>query len=169
MTHSLISAYRRLHQKGLFPGYSIESYVPRIAEIIRSTGALSLLDYGSGEGKQYTIKRVHDAWGGLLPTLYDPAVPGLDKRPVGKFDGVLCTDVLEHVPEHELEGVIADLIRYARMWCFISVCCRPAKPNKDLWLGKNAHVTLHDQTWWFERLGSQWPESGLELYLSFTP
>jgi hypothetical protein len=166
---SLIPDYRELHRQGKFPGYSIVPYVPRISEIVIATGAQTLLDYGSGEGKQYHIARVHDAWGGIMPTLYDPAVPGLDTRPVGKFDAVISTDVLEHVPRQELRAVIADIYRYARLWCFITVCCRPAKPNKKLLDGRNVHVTVQPKAWWLRRLITQAPRAGPALFMDFTP
>ena len=61
----------------------------------------------------------------------------------GQFDAVVCTDVLEHVPIEELDGVIADLVGYARLWCFISVCCRRAQAgHKRLPGGRNVHVTI---------------------------
>ena len=68
-----------------------------------------------------------------MPTLYDPAVQGIDVKPEGQFDGVMCTDVLEHIPEDELDTVIADLAGYAKQWAFIAVCCRPAKKTFPRW------------------------------------
>jgi hypothetical protein len=168
LAHSLIPAYRGLHAQGKFPGYSIEPYVPRIAELIRSTEPTSLLDYGCGEGKQYTLRRVHDAWGGMMPTLYDPGVPRLDSRPTGQFDATISTDVLEHVPEAELDAVIADIAEYTRIWAFISVCCRPAKSNKWLPGGRNVHVTVKPKAWWVDRLVNQWPDRA-NLFIDFTP
>ena len=168
LRHSLIPAYRELHAQGKFPGYSIEPYVPRIAELIAATEARSILDYGAGEGKQYTVRRVHDAWGGQMPTLYDPGVPGLDERPTGQFDCVVCTDVLEHVPEAELDAVIADIADYTRRGAFISVCCRPAKWNKWLPGRKNVHVTVKPRAWWVDRLVNQWPDRAT-LIIDFTP
>lgn len=167
MNHSLIPAYRTLHAAGRFPGFSIESYVERIAELVRESGAQSLLDYGCGAGKQYTEKRWHEAWG-IMPTLYDPAVPLFHVKPIGQFDGVITTDVLEHVPEDELAGVISDLVRLSRLWCFVSVCCRPAKPNKNLPDGRNAHVTIRPRAWWLERLFAAF-DGHAEVNVAFTP
>ena len=165
--HSLIPAYRELHAKGKFPGYSIRPYLAQITEIVMASGAKTLLDYGSGAGKQYSEECWHVLWN-IMPTLYDPAVVEFDRRPVSQFDGVICTDVLEHIPEDELEGVIADLVGYARLWCFISVCCRPAKPNKDLPDGRNAHVTIRPEEWWLEKLSAAFGGRA-KLHLEFTP
>lgn len=167
--HSLIPAYRELHAAGKFPGFSVERYVPQIAGLVRHTAAKSILDYGCGEGRQYTDRRWHDAWG-IMPSLYDPAVLGFDVLPLGKFDGVICSDVLEHVPEDELDGVLAELRGYAKLWCFISVCCRPAKPNKNLpGGGQNAHVTIRRPEWWRQRLSERWGLPMPTFILEFTP
>ena len=104
-----------------------------------------------------------------MPTLYDPAVPEFAAPLFGQFDGVICTDVLEHVPEDELPDVIGDLVRLSRMWCFVSVCCRPARPNKNLPGGRNAHVTIRPQEWWLERLLEAFQGSAAEVIVAFTP
>lgn len=164
---SLISVYEALHAKGKFPGYSIEPYIPKIGQLILESGARTLLDYGCGGAEQYTKKRWHEPWL-IMPTLYDPAVLAFRAKPAGRFDGVICTDVLEHVPIAELAGVVADLVGYARMWCFISVCCRPARRNKNLPDGRNAHVTLRPEEWWRNTLGAAF-DGHAKLHLEFTP
>ena len=161
--HSLIPAYQSLHREGKFPGYSMCAYIPQITELVMASGAKNLLDYGCGAGKQYTEECYHVFWG-ILPTLYDPGVPELSKIPAGRFDGVICTDCLEHVPEEELDDVIADLAAYSRLWCFVSVCCRKSKK----WLpdGRNAHVTIMPHEWWRGKLEAA---LGARLHLEFTP
>ena len=165
--HSLIPVYIKMHERGLFPGYSIRQYLGQITEIVMASGAKTLLDYGAGGGKQYTEECYHVLWN-IMPTLYDPAVREFSKRPNGQFDGVICTDVLEHVPITELDAVIADLVDYSRLWCFVSVCCRRAKPNKNLPDGRNAHVTVRPQKWWHEKMDAAF-EGRAQLHLEFTP
>ena len=150
--HSLIPDYRRLHAKGKFPGFSIRPYLLPITELVMQSGARTLLDYGSGQGAVHrgVFGTFYGAFGQYC---YDPAVKAFDQRR-RQFDGVLCIDVLEHIPEHELDEVIADLVGYARMWAFISVCCRPAKGTKRLLDGANVHVTVKEPGWWLEKLGA---------------
>ena len=87
---SLIPAYRRMHERGLFPGYTLEPHVSRITKLVGSSGAKTLLDYGCGQGFQYSKKHWHEAWG-IMPTLYDPAVKEFSAKPKGQFDGVICS------------------------------------------------------------------------------
>ena len=109
----------------------------------------------------------HEAWG-IMPALYDPAVPEFAEMPTDPCDGVICTDVLEHVPENELDAVIGDLVRLAQLWCFVSVCCRAARPNKNLPDGRNAHVTIRPQAWWADKLMKAF-DGHAALVLNFTP
>ncbi len=118
---------------------------------MRCHGARSLLDYGCGQGQQYDRYELHKWWGVPCPRLYDPAVPRFAARPQGTYDGVICSDVLEHVPEDELNGVLADCFGVARSFVFFSICCRPAR--KSLPNGLNCHVTIETPAWWTRRLG----------------
>ena len=165
---SLFPAYCELHLRGRFPGLTVLAYADQIAHLVGNSGAQSLLDYGSGAGRQYVDRKIHETWSGILPTCFDPAVPLFHVKPTGQFDGVICTDVLEHIPEDELPDVIADLVGYARLWCFISTCTRPAKANKDIPGVGNAHVTIRPPEWWQEMLSPAF-EGRAELHMEFTP
>jgi 2-polyprenyl-3-methyl-5-hydroxy-6-metoxy-1,4-benzoquinol methylase len=161
----LIEEYRRMHAARLYPGTSILPWGPSIGHLVRRSGAVTLLDYGCGAGEQYTVHKLHKRWG-VRPVLYDPAVCGLDRKPESRFDGVICTDVLEHVPEDDLLAVVADLAGFARHWCFVTVCCRPAK--KSFADGTNVHVTIRPFGWWQKRLGAFFAGSGARLVLRET-
>lgn len=147
----LLNEYRKLHEQGKFPGMSLLPFVPEIAELVVEFKARRLLDYGCGMGRQYTRERAHVVWGVGMPTLYDPAVAQFSVKPVGRFQGVICTDVLEHVPESELDAVVREIAGHAKLWAFISVCCRPSKHIRfeD---GRNVHVTVKPFAWWQEYL-----------------
>ena len=87
---------------------------------------------------------------GILPTLYDPAVDEFSAKPRGKFDGVICTDVAEHVPEDEVDVFLSDVFSHARKFVFITICTRPAK--KLLPDGRNCHLTVKPATWWLRTI-----------------
>ncbi len=84
------------------------------------------------------------------PALYDPAVARYAAMPPGSYDGVICSDVLEHVPRDELDDVLADCFGAARKFVFFSICCRAA--HKSLPNGMNCHVTIEKPAWWTRRL-----------------
>lgn len=115
---------------------------------------LRLLDYGSGKGYQYLSHRVHEAWGGILPYCYDPGVAQLNARPTRKFDGIICTDVMEHIDKEDIFDVLGDIMSLviddSAGFVYFHICCRPAwKHFKD---GSNLHKTVEPEAWWEERL-----------------
>jgi len=148
---SLIGQYRQMHAHGmLFPGRSLLRVAWHVYDAVQRHGARTLLDYGCGQGQQYDRYNVHEWWGVPRPALYDPAVARFAVRPQGSFDGVICTDVLEHVPRGELDAVLGHCFGSARKFVFFSICCRAAK--KSLPNGMNCHVTIEEPAWWARRL-----------------
>lgn len=90
--------YTRMHRAKAdrFKGLSIMPHVDSIGLLIQETSSRTLLDFGCGKGAQYFEHRIHDVWHVPMPTLYDIGVPALSRLPPGPFDGVICTDVMEH-------------------------------------------------------------------------
>lgn len=149
-------AYSRLHENAkYFPGYSIDPYVAQIAELVALVKPLRLLDYGCGKGFQYLVHRVHEKWGGLLPYCYDVGVRQLSAHPEGKFDGIICTDMMEHIEEGDVDAVLADIFNLLREgsvgFVFFSICCLPAR-KKVLPDGRNVHLTVRPPEWWDARI-----------------
>ena len=163
----LQAMYRRMHQKGeeflgvpaekTFPGFSLDAQLSRIKALIARSGADTLLDYGCGKGQQYEPRPLTDdagvVWPGAIDYLdigelvcYDPCYEPYNKLPEGKFDGVICTDVLEHCPEQDLPWIIGELFGYATRFVFANVACYPA--HKRLPNGENAHCTIQPVDWW---------------------
>lgn len=163
----LSDLYRRMHLEGekflnippdrTFPGESLPAQAARIKRLVASTDSLSILDYGSGKGKQYDPRNVRlpdgssaasiqDYWDVDYVRCYDPSYPPLSKLPAGKFDGVISTDVLEHCPEEDMPWIVEELFDYAEKFVFASVTCCPAR--KRLPNGENAHCTVKPAEWW---------------------
>lgn len=150
--------YGLLHESSKrFPGYAILPFVDDIRHIVADHFPSELLDYGSGKGYQYLAKKVHlgwgVAWGALLPTCYDPGVRELSQKPNRRFPGVICTDVMEHIDEEDLNEVLQEIASYVdhqadEPFVFFSVTCGPAGPHKKLSDGRNVHLTVKPPEWW---------------------
>jgi len=174
MTESLIPLYVSMAAEGIhFPGFAILKHVDEIKQLIKKFAVQRVLDYGCGRGDQYRAPhRIHRAWGlqWWHIRLYDPAFPTHDERPHGKFDLVVCSDVLEHIPEDQVDDVIGELFMFAGKAVWASVCSRPAKKNftdSDV----NLHVTLHPVLWWEKKFAEVRSSMGLEtpFFLVETP
>lgn len=158
---SLIPDYRELAKvaDGNFQGLSILNHVVSIRKLLTETESHTMLDFGCGRGEAY--KSPHKLYKQLgLPrhavTLYDPAFMPTSALPTGKYDLVVASDVLEHIPEHEIDEFVARLFGYAKKAVWASVCCRPAK--KTFPDGRNLHVTVKPFDWWVEVFKRQDPE-----------
>lgn len=164
---ALQAQYRTMHEKGeeflqiapenTFPGASLLPQAPRIKRLIDLTDSVTILDYGSGKGRQYEPQLIEDGKGGQWDSIadywdvepvvcYDPCYPPFSKLPSGKFDGVISTDVLEHCPEEDIPWIAGEIFSYAKRFVFANVACYPAR--KRLPSGENAHCTIRPVEWW---------------------
>ncbi len=164
---ALIEQYRQLHTEGAtaqglspeetFPGQSLPEHAPAIRELMVDTQASSLIDYGCGKGLQYErqdlvlpggciASSIASYWGDPEIVLYDPGYPPLSRRPSEPTDGVICTDVLEHCPEEDMEWIVDDLFSLAKRFVFANIASYPAA--KTLPSGENAHCTVREPQWW---------------------
>jgi hypothetical protein len=163
----LTALYRTMHVEGeqflnlpaaeTFSGQSLLPQAKRIKRLIEATGAMSILDYGSGKGLQYDLRDVElpggvvvssvaDYWDVDYVHCYDPAYPPFSKLPDTRFDGVISTDVLEHCPEEDIPWIIQEIFDFADRFVFALVACYPA--SKRLPTGENAHCTIRPPEWW---------------------
>ena len=82
-----------------------------------------------------------------MPTLYDIGVPEISRKPEGSFDGVICTDVMEHIEEGDIDEVLHYIINTADKFVFFHIACRPSK-RKRLPDGRDVHLTVKPPHWW---------------------
>lgn len=168
----LIEQYRLMHEHGethlgippeqTFAGHSLPEQAPHIKRLIRRTESKTILDYGSGKGKQYDLQRVTDHedgiehpdirsyWGVSEIRCYDPGYEPFGELPGGTYDGVICTDVLEHCPEDDISWILDELFGFAGKFVYANVACFPAR--KRLPSGGNAHCTVKPVKWWEEQI-----------------
>lgn len=147
--------YSRLHEQypKYFAGWTIKRYVDDIAKAVAAHEAKTLLDYGCGKGYQYLVRRVHERWGNILPTCYDVGVRQLAERPEGIFDGVICTDMLEHIEETDVPRILDDLLHYAGKFMVLGISCRPEQNDvKKLSDGRGVHICVREPSWWSSRI-----------------
>ncbi len=160
-------AYGQMHKNPkAFPGFSIKWAVKEISERVKKTKSKTLLDYGCGKGKQYSERRVHDQWGGIMPRLYDVGVPEFSRKPEGPYDGVICVDVMEHIEEADVERVLTEVIGYAKKFVIFHIACRPSK-RKKLPDGRDVHVTVRKPDWWRRKIKKIHNPHGAEIGMKF--
>lgn len=150
----LAKEYKAMHDKKNFSGSSLEPYLPEIKQLIKEYGCQSLLDYGCGKARYHKQPLVTNT------TLYDPYFEPYSKLPTGTFDMVICTDVLEHVPEKEVPNIVADLINYTDKVLFLAISTKPAK--KKFSNGENVHLTVWPPKKW-DRLIDAFISDGIKI------
>ena len=147
----VIAQYRAMHQsEKMFRGMSVKGHTEAISDLVAKHKPESMLDYGSGKGRQYDELNLHERWGGLRPTCYDPGYEPLAKKPDGKFDGVICTDVAEHIPEGNVAAFLADVVGYANKFAFFCIFTEAAR--KYLPDGRNVPRTVRPAARWIAQI-----------------
>lgn len=140
--------YRKTHEAhpDYFAGYSIMEYVFDIGQLIKFSNITTVIDYGCGKARAWKQYNLRQLWKLQEVQLYDPGVTEYALKPHTARDLVICTDVMEHVPEHLVDEVLADICRLANKAVFLNISTRPA--SKRLVDGSNAHATVKPAVWW---------------------
>ncbi len=140
-----LDQYREIHATREWGNTSVKN-LRFLRPEIRLLDPGSILDYGCGQsgflealgfGERVRLLR------------YDPAIPDFATAPSEKADLLINIDVLEHVPESDLDDVLTHMASLCRD-ALIVVDTKPAGltlPN-----GQNAHCTLRPHAWWQEKL-----------------
>ncbi len=152
----LIEQYQQMHDTPeMFAGYQIKKHFKIVADLASKTGASEILDYGSGKAINYqtipgepedTPWRQSDALPGLRIRCYDPGHAPFADIGEGSYDGVISTDVVEHLSPSDVPWVIDEMFLHASGFVMIVAACYPA--IKNLPDGRNAHTTQQPPYWW---------------------
>uniref|UniRef100_A0A6M3KVP1 Putative methyltransferase n=1 Tax=viral metagenome TaxID=1070528 RepID=A0A6M3KVP1_9ZZZZ len=67
-----------------------------------------------------------------------------------KFDLVISTDMLEHIPCHAIPGVFKEMKRVCAHDFIFQICCTPAKESMPD--GSEPHLCVKDQIWWLNKI-----------------
>ena len=159
----LIKIYADMHNNGTdwnnaedtYDGRSLKYFFKPIKQIIDLTKSQSLIDFGCGKAKFYfnkiiinetEYKNVIEYWKIQDYYLYDPGVNNFSIYPNKKMDGVICTDVVEHIPPEDVIDFIGDIFKFAKKFVFIVIACYPA--GKKLPDGRNVHLSIKKPGEW---------------------
>lgn len=143
---SNIEQYKILHkQKGY--GKSSEKLYNDILPLVKEINPSSILDYGCGQSDLVGMF-------GCMGIKYDPAIEEYSKYIPYKVDLVICIDVLEHIPDEDLEETLLKIKVHSEKVIF-DIGTQLAKhtlPNGD-----NAHCTVKSIDWWINKLKETFP------------
>tara|TARA_B100000686_G_scaffold347110_1_gene435117 strand:+ start:46 stop:711 length:666 start_codon:yes stop_codon:yes gene_type:complete len=166
-----IKIYKKIHKEGqllingskklpenTYDGKSTIGLAKIIKNIIQQNNFKSLLDYGCGKAYYYfnefiihneRITSLQDYWNVNI-NLYEPCIEKFSDLPKSVSDLSICIDVLEHIPESDIDWVLEEISNYTSELMFL--CIANFKAKALLTNGENAHINIHDSKWWFYKL-----------------
>lgn len=149
----LIEHYVKAHKNQTFSkGTALLKHIPEIARLSKLLDCKTAMDYGCGKAWFWNIPH----WKAILDDqvqsvkLYDPAIPEYSLVPEGRYDMVICTDVLEHVHPDQSDDFLKTLFLYTRRVLFINVSTKPARKTFDD--GTNLHINLRSRSQWDKKI-----------------
>ncbi|MFT4561789.1 MAG: hypothetical protein ACI9BW_001531 [Gammaproteobacteria bacterium] len=167
--NNMVAQYRVLHEQGeielglgakeTFDGHSLAKHDASVGKLVATTGAQTILDYGCGKALAYSPwpgeapasrLKARAAWPDVKICCYDPGYAPYAAPYSGRFDGVISTDVLEHIPEEDIGWVLNELFSAADKFVYVVAACYLAR--KMLPNGQNAHCTVMPPSWWSGQL-----------------
>lgn len=142
---SKVGLYRELHASQKYgTGSMSEGFKKKLlATLPPIKDGENVIDFGCGQSQD--AKKL---WPQAKVTRYDPAISGIDKMPKTEHCAGLCFEVMEHIPEDEVIGILSQMKSLARIWA-ITVHTGPAA--QKLATGENAHCTQRPVEWWMQK------------------
>ncbi len=182
--YKIIEKYKLFHKNGIknmsgsdtFLGYSLTKWIIKIKEIIKKNNSNSLIDFGCGKAFLYNnkfkigdgeFKNLSDYWEVENIYLYDPGVEEFSTYPKKKYDGVICTDVIEHIPESDVINFIDKLFKISNKFVFFVIATIPASKYFDD--GTNIHLSLKTENEWdkiFLDFETKYPEIDQHIFFN---
>lgn len=146
----LIEQYRLLHKRKKYGAYSTDQF-HYILPWLETINPNTILDYGCGQS--LLVDQLAKALN-ASPKRYDPAISKYAVPPSEPIDCVINTDVLEHIPERDIDQFLTAIAEVSGH-VFFNISSVPAVnllPN-----GENAHCTVENNGWWRDRLKAFFP------------
>jgi len=149
MTPEYLTLLEEKHATDASWGNTSGRYLETVESLLETFNCQTVLDYGCGKGVLLTALR-----DGITAIGYDPAIPKFSRKPEMVFDMAICTDVMEHVEEEFVAGVLSDVKQYAGKVAYFMIACYPAQHT--LSDGRNTHVTIKPPEWWIAQIEDAW-------------
>lgn len=162
MPDRILDRYKALHKGwGLYlrhgevmvPGPELwdgNCFVRKLSRLLKFVAvgkeSFSVLDYGCGKANY--APKLHDFYSGRIKQwyLYDPGYEPYEKPPTGKFDYIVCADVMEHVEDAEMTlEQMAPFLHHHGIALFSISGYPDSRTFED---GLNMHVTLKSFEEW---------------------
>ena len=153
-----------INEKSVFDGGGIQLIYDELEYELDKRGSGTVLDFGSGTGVHWTkkvripgqreLQTASEFFGPRLRGFYryDPAHPEYCIKPIGKFDIIMCTEVLEHIPTDELPELLTEMKSYLTDDGVVILTIPKGLSNNAFPDGKNLHITLMETKEWNELL-----------------
>lgn len=142
MNKKMINQYKLLYELKPTYGASSKKLFDKILTIVNEYKPKSMLDYGCGKSPLAVM--LFDAT--HIPCYkYDPVFEEYCIIPINKVDLVICTDVLQHIPESELDENLKEISNLGNL-CYYKIKCtdHPTRfPN-----GEPTNCTIYNKYWW---------------------
>ena len=119
-----------------------------LRSLMENTRPATLLEYRFADGVSGHPAPGEPVTGqaGTIVTRYDPVDSSGDTRPVECFDGVVCAEALNYIPDEDVPWVIEDLFEWARRFVYVAIETTPR--TKRLPDGTRLHSRPRSQAWW---------------------
>lgn len=149
-----------LDKKTIFDGGGIRLIYDELEYELDKRGSGTILDFGCGSAVHWHLKvpipgqkhktTATEYFGARLKGFYryDPAHPEYCEKPSGKFDIVMCTEVLEHVPLDEIPELLTELASYMKPDGFAVFSIPKGLSSNAFPDGENLHCTLMNTGEW---------------------
>ena len=130
-------------------GYGSYQYVDQLRSIVQQHHCKTMLDYGCGKGLQYLLGKNNFARliGINQYAMHDPAYEKYSILPDGKWDLVVCFDVLPFIPESDIDTVVELMLSRCNKICVIGLQEIPTTKKS-----KKPFACVRSHEWWQEKL-----------------
>ncbi len=144
-----------------FDGGGVRVLYDKIIQELENRKSVTILDYGCGEALQWhsqALRKKTISFPNLIGEKlqgfyrYDPAYEIYNKKPTTKFDFVLCGDVLEHVPDEELDNFFVDINSYVEDKGIVFYSISTNLSRNSFLDGSNMHINIKSPSEWFDIL-----------------